>query len=159
LAIAHAAAAAERIPLWRYLSGDEPVTLPLPEIQIFGGGAHAGRRIDVQDLMVIATGASTFAEALAMTAEVYRAAGELMAEAGARMGVADEGGHWPVFDSNEAALAMLSRAIERAGYRAGDEVAISLDIAASEFGREGRYTLGLERRELDRDGLAEMLLR
>ena len=158
LAAAHAAAASAGVPLWRYLAGSGPVSLPQPEIQIFGGGAHAGRRIDVQDLMVIATGAATFADALAMTAEVYRAAGELMQDAGQLLGVADEGGWWPAFDSNEAALEMLVRAIERAGYRPGAEVAISLDIAASEFGQGGRYRLGLERRELDRDGLAEMLL-
>ena len=108
--------------------------------------------------MVVATGATTFADALAMTAEVYRAAGTLMQDAGRLMGVADEGGFWPAFDSNEAALTMLVRAIERAGYRPGADVALSLDIAASEFGRDGRYRLGLERRELDRDGLAEMLL-
>jgi enolase len=158
LAVAQAAAAAQGMPLWRYLAGDGPVSMPLPEIQVFGGGAHAGRRIDVQDLMVIATGASTFAEALAMTADVYRAAGELMRDAGKLAGVADEGGYWPDFASNEDALTMLVRAIERAGYQPGPEVAISLDIAASEFGREGRYRLGLDRRALDRDGLAELLL-
>jgi enolase len=158
LAIAQAAAAAHGLPLWRHLAGERPVSLPLPEIQIFGGGAHAGRRIDVQDLMVIATGATSFDEALAMTAEVYRAAGTLMADAGKLAGVADEGGWWPAFDSNEEALTVLVRAIERAGYVPGAEVAISLDIAASEFGRDGRYRLGLEGRELDRDGLAEMLL-
>jgi enolase len=158
LAAAKAAAAARGLPLWRHLAGDAPVSLPLPEIQIFGGGAHAGRRIDVQDLMVIATGAASFDQALAMTAEVYRAAGALMADAGKLAGVADEGGWWPAFDSNEEALTVLVRAIERAGYAPGAEVAISLDIAASEFGRDGRYRLGLEGRELDRDGLAEMLL-
>jgi enolase len=157
IAVAQAAAAARGVPLWRHLAGGAPVTLPLPEIQIFGGGVHAGRRIDVQDLMVIATGATTFADALAMTAEVYRAAGDLMCEAGINAGVADEGGYWPAFASNEAALTMLVRAIERAGYAPGQDVAISLDIAASEFGRDGRYRLGLERRELDRDGLGEML--
>jgi enolase len=158
LAVAHAAAAARGLPLWHYLAGEAPVTLPLPEIQIFGGGAHAGRRIDIQDLMVIPVAATSFAEALAMTADVYRAAGELMREAGKLAGVADEGGWWPAFDSNESALAMLVRAIERAGYTPGDEVAISLDIAASEFGRDGRYTLGLDRRALDREGLIELLL-
>ena len=82
-----------------------------------------------------------------MTAEVYRAAGELMRDAGKLAGVADEGGWWPAFDTNEEALAMLVRAIERAGFVPGDDVAISLDVAASEFGRDGRYRLGLERRE------------
>jgi len=158
LAVAQAAAAARRLPLWRHLAGDQPVTLPLPEIQIFGGGAHAGRRIDIQDLMVIAIGAASFADALMMTAEVYRAAGDLMREAGKLTGVADEGGYWPAFDTNEDALTMLVRAIERAGYGPGNEVAISLDIAASELGGDGRYRLGLEARELDRDGMAELLL-
>ena len=158
LAVAHAAAAAHGWPLWRYLAGGNPVSLPLPEIQIFGGGAHAGRRIDIQDLMVMPLAATSFAQALEMTAEVYRAAGDLMRDAGKQAGVADEGGWWPAFDTNEEALAMLVRAIERAGYVPGDEVAISLDIAASEFGRDGRYRLGLERRELDRDGMIEMLL-
>lgn len=158
IACAHAAAAAERVPLFRYLAGDGPVSLPLPEIQIFGGGAHAGRRIDIQDLMAMPLAATSFGEALAMIAEVYRAAGELMAEAGRRAGVADEGGWWPAFDSNEAALEMLVRSIERAGFAPGDAVAISLDIAASELGKGGRYRLGLEGRELDSDGMAEMLI-
>jgi enolase len=146
------------VPLWRYLAGDRPVTLPLPEIQIFGGGAHAGRRIDVQDLMVMPVGAATFADALAMTAEVYRAAGALMQETGRLAGVADEGGWWPAFSTNEEALTALVQAIERAGYRPGAEVAVSLDIAASEFGRDGVYRLGLEQRELDTAGMIEMLL-
>src|SRR5581483_9796103 len=134
------------------------VALPLPEIQIFGGGAHAGRRVDVQDFMVVALSAASFAEALAVTAEVYRAAGDLMKESGKLQGVADEGGYWPAFDANEEALATLSRAIERAGYTPGVQVGISLDVAASEFGRNGRYRLGLEGRELDSDGMCEMLL-
>ena len=158
LAVAHTAAAERGCPLWRSLAGEGPVTLPLPEIQIFGGGAHAGRRIDIQDLMVMPVGATSFAHALEMTAEVYRAAGKLMSDAGKLAGVADEGGWWPAFDTNEEALAMLVRAIERAGYAGGSDVAISLDIAASEFGHAGRYRLGLERRELDRDAMIEMLL-
>jgi enolase len=158
LACVHAAAAARGVPLWRHLAGDGPVSLPLPEIQIFGGGAHAGRRIDIQDLMVMAIGAGSYDEALAMTAEVYRAAGEMMAESGRLQGVADEGGFWPAFASNEEALEATVRAIERAGYRPGEDVALSLDIAASEFGRGGRYRLGLEGRELDTDGLCAMLL-
>ncbi len=158
LAILWAAAKSRGLPLWRYLAGTETPRLPLPEIQIFGGGAHAGRRVDIQDFMVMAPRARSFAEALEITAEVYRTAGRLMDARGGQHGVADEGGWWPVFETNEAALDMMMRAIETAGFTPGQDVMISLDIAASEFGRDGRYRLSLEGRELDRDGLAEMLL-
>ncbi len=158
LAVLHAAAASRGLPLWRYCLGDGSPIVPLPEIQIFGGGAHAGRRTDVQDFMVVAPRSRSFAEALAITAEVYHAAGAIMAERGLLQGLADEGGWWPAFSSNEEALETLMRAIERAGLVPGEDVAISLDIAASEFGKGGRYRLGLEQRELDRDALAEMLL-
>jgi enolase len=158
LAALHAAAASRRLPLWRYCLGDALPIVPLPEIQIFGGGAHAGRRTDIQDFMVVARRAKTFAEALEVTAEVYRAAGELMAERGLLQGVADEGGWWPAFSTNEEALDALMRAIERAGFAPGEDVAISLDVAASEFGSGGRYRLGLEKRELDRDALTDLLL-
>jgi enolase len=162
MAAAHAAATARGRALWLHLhevagTAGDPF-LPLPEIQIFGGGAHAGRRVDVQDFMVIAVGAETYDEALDWTAEVYRAAGALMKESGALRGVADEGGFWPEFESNEQGLDLLVRAIERAGFVPGEEVAISLDIAASDFGRAGRYRLARDARELDSDALAEMLL-
>lgn len=158
LAVAHAAASAQRVPLWKYLAGRDAVSLPLPEIQIFGGGAHASRRLDLQDLMIMPVGAWTFADALAIAAEVYRAAGELLAAQGKLAGVADEGGYWPQFARNEEALDLAMRAIERAGLHPGSDVAISLDIAASELGGAGRYRLALEDRELDRDALGEMLV-
>ena len=158
MAVAHAAAAATGRPLWAYLSeGAAEPRLPLPEIQIFGGGAHAGRRVDVQDFMVVATGAADYAQALDWTAEVYRAAGRLMAEAGRLQGVADEGGFWPAFDGNEQALEMLLRAIEAAGLTPGEQVGLSLDVAASEFGRGGVYRLARDGRTLDSDGLSELL--
>lgn len=157
MAVLHAAAAAENIPLWRYLAGDADVRIPMPEIQIFGGGAHAGGRVDIQDFMAVPVGADSFDDALEMIAEVYLAAGRLMADAGKLGGVADEGGWWPEFDTNEEALDMLVRAIEAADLTPGDDVAISLDIAASEFGRNGLYTLGLEKRELDGDGMVDLL--
>ena len=158
MAVAHAAAHAQGLPLWRHLLGDAPVCLPLPEIQIFGGGAHAGGRVDVQDFMVTAVGAADYTEALDWTAEVYRAAGELMAEDGSLQGVADEGGYWPNFDSNEQALGHLVKAIERAGLVPGADMAISLDIAASQFRRAGRYQLAKDQRNMDSDDFIGMLL-
>ncbi|MGD2139504.1 MAG: phosphopyruvate hydratase [Burkholderiales bacterium] len=158
MAALHAAANAKGVSLWQHLAQDQGITLPMPEIQIFGGGAHAGRRVDIQDFMIMPLAAASFAEALEITAEVYLAAGEIMREQGKLQGVADEGGYWPAFASNEEALTQLTRAIEKAGFTPGEQVGISLDIAASEFRKNGRYVLGLEQRELDSDGLCEMLI-
>ena len=158
MAAAHAMAQASGVPLYRYLGQGSIGRLPMPQIQIFGGGAHAGRRVDVQDFMVVCPEAESFAQALEWTAEVYRHAGLLMAQRGSLFGVADEGGWWPDFSSNEQALEMLVLSIERAGFIPGEQVAIALDIAASEFGKLGQYKLGLESRALDSDGLIEMLL-
>ena len=159
LAVLQAAAAARRMPLWQHLAetlGQVP-SLPLPEIQIFGGGAHAGRRVDVQDFMVMVPGAASFAESLEVTAEIYRAAGARMRARGRLAGVADEGGWWPDFASNEEALETLVAAIADTGERPGERVVISLDIAASEFGHGGRYRLALDGRDLDSAGLADVL--
>jgi enolase len=157
MAVLHAAAAAARRPLWAYLAKEDPVSIPLPEIQIFGGGAHAERRVDIQDFMVMAPGASSFAEALDWTAEIYRAAGLMMKQAGKLQGVADEGGFWPNFRSNEEALDTLTAAIQKAGFKLGEQVGISLDIAASEFGAGGHYTLALEQRRLDTGQMLALL--
>ncbi len=158
MAVLQAAAADAGQPLYAYLLGDKPAVLPIPEVQIFGGGAHADRRVDIQDFMVVAPKARSFAEALDWTAEVYRAAGALMQERGLLQGVADEGGFWPAFDSNEAALDALVASIERAGFTPGDQVAISLDIAASEFFSDGAYRLALDNRALDSDAICAMLI-
>ena len=157
MAVAHAAAAAEGVPLWRHLAGDAEPVMPLPEIQIFGGGAHAARRVDIQDFMIVAVGASDYGEALDWTAEVYRAAGAIMAGRGLLAGTADEGGFWPAFDGNEQALETLVQAIERAGLAPGEQVAISLDVAASEFGARDRYRLARDGKTLDTDGMCELL--
>ena len=159
LAVQQAAAASEGRPLWAHLAGrhgTEP-TIPLPEIQIFGGGAHAGRRVDIQDFMVMVPGADSFGEALEITSEIHRAAGAIMERRNALSGVADEGGWWPSFDSNAQALDTLVAAIEEAGEVPGERVVISLDVAASEFGSNGRYRLALEDRTVDTDALVEML--
>ena len=157
MALLHARAAAADQPLWKVLAGDRKVRMPLPEIQIFGGGAHAGRRMDVQDFMVMCPAAASFAEALEWTAEIYLAAGASLKKAGRLRGVADEGGYWPVFSSNEQALDTLTQAILDAGLKPGEQVGISLDIAASEFGCEGHYELALENRTLDSDEMIAML--
>lgn len=159
LAILHAAAVDARKPLWRHVADHYGTTpsLPLPEIQIFGGGAHAGRRVDIQDFMIMVPGAQSFDEVMEITSEVYFAAGDIMAQKGKLAGVADEGGWWPMFDSNEEALETLVAAIEKAGEVPGDRVVISLDIAASEFGKQGAYRLALEDREMDSGALIDML--
>jgi enolase len=156
LATAWAAADTAHLPLWQALDPDATL-VPVPEIQIFGGGAHAHRRIDIQDLMVVPVGASSFAEALTWVAEIHRAAGDWLDERGRRSGVADEGGWWPAFDTNQDALDALVAAIEGAGLTPGDQVGIALDIAASQFGRGGRYHLAREDRTLDSTELCELL--
>jgi enolase len=157
MALLHARAATAGQPLWRLLADGRPVRMPLPEIQIFGGGAHAARRVDVQDFMIMCPAARSFAEALEWTAEVYLAAGALLKKAGTLQGVADEGGYWPAFASNEQALDTLMQAIRDAGLRPGEQVGISLDIAASEFRHDGRYELALDGRSLDSGAMIEML--
>lgn len=157
MAVLHAAAAASGMPLWQHLAQGRKVRIPLPEIQIFGGGAHAARRVDIQDFMVMCPGAASFAQALEWTAEVYLAAGHIMKQAGKLQGVADEGGYWPAFRSNEEALDALVASILKAGFKGGDDVAISLDVAASEFGRNGTYTLALDDRKLDTGAMIDML--
>ena len=159
LAAAHAAAAAARKPLWRFLAGNRKVALPVPQIQIFGGGAHAKGRVDIQDYMVICVGAGSFAESLEWTAKVYKAAGARLAKRGLLQGVADEGGYWPAFRSNEEALEELTAAIDDAGFEPGEDVAIALDVAATQLWRGGRYLLALENRSLTAEQLHAMLLR
>ena len=159
LAMLHAAAADARLPLWQHVAERyaRVPSLPLPEVQIFGGGAHAGGRTDIQDFMIMVPGAANLDEVMEITSEVYFAAGDIMKRRGRLAGVADEGGWWPLFDSNEQALETLVEAIALAGETPGERVVISLDIAASEFGERGRYRLALEGRTLDADALTDLL--
>ena len=140
--------------------------LPLPEIQIFGGGAHAQHRIDIQDFLIIAIGARSYDETLEMTHNVYFAAMDIMKERGRLHGIADEGGFWPDFDSNEQVFETLIAAIERAGYRAttdrkspsGREIAISLDLAASDLYKDGRYHFRSENRSFSSAEFAKLVI-
>jgi enolase len=159
LACAHAAAAAARKPLWRFLAGSRKLALPVPQIQIFGGGAHAKGRVDIQDYMIVCVGAGSFAESLEWTAQVYKAAGARLAKRGLLQGVADEGGYWPAFRSNEEALEELTGAISDAGFDPGADIALAIDVAATQLWRGGRYHLALENRSLTAEQLHAMLLR
>lgn len=157
LAVAHAAAAATGRPLWQALAGAAAPVVPMPEIQIIGGGAHAGRRIDVQDYMVVPVGARDFAEALDWVAEIYRATGALLAARGLLGGVADEGGFWPAFDRNEEPMEVIVRAIEAAGLAPGRQVALSLDIAATQLRDGAGYRLAREGRALPVEAWIDLL--
>jgi enolase len=151
MAAANAAAAASRQPLHAYLGKGEGTLLPIPEIQILGGGAHANWRTDVQDFLLVAIGAKTFEEVMEITHNVYHAAGDIMRRRGRYFGVADEGGFWPDFDRNEDALRLMVDAIEAAGYTPGRDAAIALDIAASDLydQERGRYCFRLEGKEFN----------
>ncbi|HKX38041.1 MAG TPA: phosphopyruvate hydratase [Burkholderiales bacterium] len=159
LACAQADAAVQKIPLWKKFSREKRVALPVPQIQIFGGGAHARGRCDIQDYMIVCIGAGSFAEALEWTAQVYAAAGARLAKRGALQGVADEGGYWPAFKTNEEGLAELVGAISDAGFEPGTDIAIALDIAATQLYRGGSYHLALEGRALSAEQLHAMWLR
>lgn len=155
LALLQALAGQAAEPLWRWLARGAAVRLPLPEVQIFGGGAHAGRRTDIQDFMIMAPHAGSCRRALEIAADVYRAAGVLMENTGRLSGTADEGGWWPNFGSNEDALVALLEAIEQAGYSPGEEVFISLDVAANELFDGERYRLPLDGQTLDGAAMVE----
>lgn len=158
MAAANTAAAVFGQSLHSYLGKSQGRLVPLPEIQIIGGGAHANWRTDVQDFLLIATGAASFQETLEITFNVYRAAGDLMAKRGTLYGVADEGGYWPEFSSNEAILQFMTDAIIQAGYVPGKDAAISLDIAASDLYDPAtqRYAFRLEGRTFTSEQFAEL---
>ncbi len=137
LAAAKASAAAAGKPLWRHLGGDSAATLPVPQMNVINGGAHAANSIDLQEFMVVPVGASSFAEALRIGAEVYHALKQVLTERGLATGVGDEGGFAPDLESSEAAIEAILEAAERAGHR--DAIAIALDPATSEVFSDGVY--------------------
>src|ERR1700687_3326290 len=155
LAVAHAAAQAQGVPLYRYLGADA-TTLPLPMANILNGGAHADTSVDLQEFMVCPVGATSFAEATRAVSEVYHALKLVLKEKNLATGVGDEGGFAPNLASNEEALKLLVEAIEAAGYRAGEEVALALDVAASELFRNGSYKLAGEGRTLSAKELVDL---
>ncbi len=158
IAVADAAAKAMGRALFEYLGAERGTLMPLPEIQILGGGAHARWRLDIQDFLLVATGATSYAQTLEITQDVYRTAGVLLSQQGRIAGVADEGGYWPQFASNEAALEFLVEAICVAGYTPGKDCMISLDFAASDLFDGEFYRLGVDGRRLDSEDFIGLIV-
>jgi len=155
LAAAKAAAESAGLPLFRYLGGPGAYTLPVPCANILNGGAHAANNVDFQEFMVVPAGFDSYSEALRAVAEVYQGLNKLLGERGLSSGIGDEGGFAPDLESNGAALALMSEAIERVGYSLGDQMAFALDPAASEFYKNGRYELEGEGKSLSSEELVD----
>jgi len=153
LACAKAASAEAGMPLYRYIGGIFARTLPVPMMNIINGGVHADNPIDIQEFMVMPVGASSATEAIRIGAEIFHALRKKLSDAGHNTNVGDEGGFAPNLASTDAALGMIMQAIEAAGYRAGEDVMLALDPAASEFYRDGAYRLDREGKTLDAAGL------
>ncbi|MDD5376034.1 phosphopyruvate hydratase [Acidithiobacillus sp.] len=149
LATAHAAAHAAGQPLYRYIGGLGPLQLPVPMMNVINGGAHADNDVDMQEFMLIPAGAESFSEALQMGVEVFHSLKAVLQSRCLATTVGDEGGFAPNLPSNEAALELLMDAINKAGYQPGKDIWLGMDVASSEFYRDGRYHLASERRELD----------
>ncbi len=154
LAAAHASAADERQPLWRYLGGETAHVLPVPMMNVLNGGVHANNDVDFQELMIVPVGARSFTEALRMGAEVFHHLKRMLHDDGLATTVGDEGGFAPDLESNEQALEMVIAGIRAAGYVPGEQVAIALDPAVSELHGEDGYLLEHEHRTLSADELA-----
>mgnify|MGYP002735293268 FL=1 len=149
LAVAKAAAESAELPLYEYLGGPNAHVLPVPMMNILNGGSHADTNVDIQEFMIAPIGAPTFREALRMGAEVYHTLKAVIKERGLSTGLGDEGGFAPDLESNQAALDLIMEAIERAGYKPGTDVALALDVAATEFFKDGSYMFEGEPRSTD----------
>ncbi|MDE0217544.1 MAG: phosphopyruvate hydratase, partial [bacterium] len=157
LAAAHAAAADSGLSLYRYIGGANAHVLPVPMMNVLNGGAHAANNIDLQEFMVVPVGAASYREALRWGTETYHSLRRLLVERGLSAGVGDEGGFAPDLESNEAAVAVLVDAIEAAGLVPGDDMALALDAAATEFFSDGEYRLASEGRSLNSSEMAAYL--
>jgi enolase len=155
LAVAKAAAAASALPLYRYVGGPRAQVLPVPMMNIVNGGAHADNPIDFQEFMIMPVGAATFSEALRAGAEIFQALKKQLKDAGHNTNVGDEGGFAPNLKSADDALSFIMRAIEKAGYRPGDDVMLALDSASTEFFEKGKYKLEGEGKTLDASGMVK----
>ncbi|MBX3501039.1 MAG: phosphopyruvate hydratase [Alphaproteobacteria bacterium] len=157
LAVARAAAMDAGLPLYRYVGGSHANTLPVPQMNIINGGAHADNPIDIQEFMILPVKAPSFAEALRMGAETFQALKKQLHDAGHGTNVGDEGGFAPNLASADAALGFIMKSIEAAGYRPGEDIVLGLDAAATEFFKDGRYVMEGEGKTLDGQGMAAYL--
>ncbi|MDJ0776297.1 MAG: phosphopyruvate hydratase [Gammaproteobacteria bacterium] len=157
LANARAASHEAGQPLYRYLGGEAATRLPVPMMNIINGGAHANNSVDLQEFMILPVGAPSFGEALRYGAEVFHALSAVLSGRGLNTAVGDEGGFAPDLGSNEEAIEVILEAIDRAGYRAGEDICLGLDVASSEFYENGVYRLASENRDFDASGFAEYL--
>jgi enolase 1/2/3 len=157
LATARAAAEWSRLPLYRYLGGDDAVVLPVPMMNIVNGGAHADNSLDIQEFMIVPAGLPSFREALRCGAEIFHRLKKILQGRGLATAVGDEGGFAPDLPSNEAALAVILEAVEQAGYHAGNDVWLGLDVASSEFHKDGNYELESEGRRFSAAQFADYL--
>ena len=157
MAAAKAAAEESGLPLYRYFGGSAAMFMPVPMMNVVNGGAHANNNLDMQEMMIVPVGAQSFREALRCGAEVFQSLKKLLDGKGMSTSVGDEGGFAPDMPNHSAALDLLLKAIESAGYTPGQEVMLALDCAASEFYREGRYILDSEKKNFDSDQFSEYL--
>jgi enolase len=157
LAAAQAQARARNLPLYRHLRADGPFELPVPMMNIINGGVHANNSVDLQEFMILPVGAPSLREAVRYGAEVFHALKSVLSGRGLNTAVGDEGGFAPDLPSNEAAIEVILEAIDKAGFRAGEDIYLGLDVASSEFYRDGRYMLESEGRDFDAAGFAEFL--
>ena len=148
LAVAHASAKANNIPLYRQLGGEGPFTMPVPMMNIINGGEHADNNVDIQEFMILPTGASSMLEAIRCGAEIFHALKKVLSSKGLNTAVGDEGGFAPDLPSNEAAIEVILEAIDAAGYKAGEDVFLGIDAASSEFYKDGKYVLASENKSL-----------
>ncbi|MES2205033.1 MAG: phosphopyruvate hydratase [Pseudomonadota bacterium] len=157
LATAQAAAKSSSLPLYRYLGGEAAVTLPVPMMNIINGGSHADNNIDIQEFMILPVGLPSFSESLRSGVEIFHALKDVLKKKGLNTAVGDEGGFAPNLPSNHAALEVILTAIEKAGYKAGKDVYLGLDVASSEFYRDGKYHLSAENKQLDSHEFSDYL--
>ncbi|RKZ79664.1 MAG: phosphopyruvate hydratase, partial [Gammaproteobacteria bacterium] len=145
------------LPLYRYLGGDDVSIMPVPMMNIINGGSHANNSIDIQEFMIIPVGASSFAEAVRYGAEIFHELKKVLKERGLNTAVGDEGGFAPDLSSNEAAIEVILEAIANAGYEAGKDIMLALDVASSEFYQDGSYVLASENRSLTSTEMVDLL--